>query len=40
MNTRADLERLIPEMRHWNGGKGIDIEAWIGCGSDFRSAIG
>ena len=40
MNAHADFEHLIPEMREWNGGKGIDIKAWIGCEGDFRHAIG
>jgi len=41
MNTpHADFEQLIPELPDWNNGKGIDIEAWIGCEGDFRHAIG
>ena len=38
MNT--DFDQLIPELKQWNNGKGIDIEAWIGCVGDFQKAIG
>ncbi len=35
-----DYNELIPEMKEWNNGKGIDIEAWIGCVGDFQKAVG
>jgi hypothetical protein len=34
------LADLIPETREWNGGRGIDLEAWIGCVGNFEHAIG
>lgn len=34
------LADLIPETREWNGGRGIDLEAWIGCVGSFEHAIG
>jgi len=24
---------LIPELKDWNNGEGIDVESWIGCSS-------
>jgi hypothetical protein len=35
-----DFNELIPEMREWNNGAGIDVESWIGCEGNFRLAIG
>jgi len=35
-----DYPSLIPEMRDWNNGKGIDIGNWIGCSGNFNLAIG
>lgn len=35
-----DFSELIPELRDWNDGRGIDIEAWIGCSGNFQLAIG
>src|SRR5215510_2151891 len=35
-----DFNELIPEMRDWNDGAGIDVESWIGCEGSFRMAIG
>ncbi len=37
---RPDYEALIPEMRDWNNGAGIDINSWIGCAGNFSLAIG
>lgn len=36
----ADFNALIPELRRWNGGQGIDVESWIGCVGDFQKMIG
>ena len=36
----TDFDDLIPEMREWNNGTGIDIRSWIGCMGNFRLAIG
>ena len=35
-----DFNKLIPELKDWNNGKGIDIYSWIGCVGDFQKAIG
>ncbi len=35
-----DFNDLIPEMREWNDGKGIGIEAWVGCTGNFQLAVG
>ncbi|QDQ88361.1 hypothetical protein FMZ60_12700 [Alcaligenaceae bacterium SJ-26] len=36
--------KIPPSMRseldRWNGGKGIDLESWIGCEGNFSLAIG
>lgn len=31
---------LIPELRDWNGGAGIDVDSWICCVGNFEHAIG
>ena len=36
----TDFNELIPEMRDWNNGAGIDIGAWVGCEGSFRLAVG
>jgi len=36
----TDFNALIPELTDWNGGKGIDIDSWIGCVGNFQQAIG
>ena len=36
----GDLEKLIPELRKWNEGKGIDVESWIYCVGNYEHAIG
>ena len=33
------LADLVPETREWNEGRGIDLEAWIGCIGSFQHAI-
>jgi hypothetical protein len=35
-----DYSTLIPELKDWNNGNGIDVEAWIGCVGSFQLAIG
>ena len=34
----ADWDALIPELKAWNNGRGIDPEAWVGCEGNFRLA--
>ena len=36
----TDFNELIPEMRDWNNGAGIDVAAWVGCEGSFRLAVG
>lgn len=36
----ADFDKLIPELKDWNNGKGIDPESWVGCLGNYRLAIG
>jgi hypothetical protein len=36
----TDYNKLIPELKDWNDGKGIDVKSWIGCVGDFQKAIG
>ena len=36
----TNFNELIPEMRDWNNGAGIDVESWIGCVGSFQMAIG
>ena len=37
----VDFGELIPELKSWNrGGKGIDVETWIGCEGDHKHLIG
>ena len=36
----TDYNKLIPELKDWNNGKGIDVESWIGCVGNFQKAIG
>ena len=35
-----DFNHLIPELKDWNDGKGIDIQGWIGFIGNFQEAIG
>jgi hypothetical protein len=35
-----DFNELIPELRDWNGGAGVDVDAWTGCSGNFQLAIG
>jgi hypothetical protein len=40
MLNQNDLSALIPELKSWNGGKGVDIETWISCEGDHKHLIG
>jgi len=35
-----DFDALIPEMRTWNNGKGIDIDSWIQCMANHKILVG
>ncbi|MEO7105016.1 MAG: hypothetical protein ABIZ09_01465 [Rhodoferax sp.] len=37
MNT-VDWGTLIPELKTWNNGEGVDPETWVGCEGNFRLA--
>lgn len=37
---RPDFNKLIPELKDWNNGKGIDPESWVGCAGNYRLAVG
>ncbi|MHB8214538.1 MAG: hypothetical protein ACYDDS_00530 [Candidatus Sulfotelmatobacter sp.] len=39
-NNKIEFERLIPELKDWNSGKGIDIDGWISCEGDHKHLIG
>jgi hypothetical protein len=39
-NHNAGFRELIPELKTWNDGKGVDIETWIGCEGDHKHLIG
>jgi hypothetical protein len=34
----TDWDVLIPELKTWNNGRGIDPESWAGCEGNFRLA--
>jgi len=38
--THPDFNELIPEMRDWNNGNGIDIDSWIQCMANHKVLIG
>lgn len=37
---RPDFNELIPEMKDWNNGKGIDIDSWIQCMANHKILVG
>jgi hypothetical protein len=39
-DTHTDFNALIPEMRDWNNGKGIDIDSWIQCMANHKILVG
>lgn len=36
----TDFDTLIPEMKDWNNGKGIDIDSWIRCVANHKVLVG
>jgi hypothetical protein len=40
LSKNVDFNSLIPEMRDWNNGKGIDIDSWIQCVANHKVLIG
>ena len=40
VNNNVDFNTLIPELKDWNNGKGIDIDSWIQCMANHRVLIG
>lgn len=36
----TDYTQLIPELKDWNNGQGIDPAYWIGCVGTFQFAVG
>jgi len=39
-DKNTDFAKLIPELKDWNGGKGIDIDSWTSCEGDHKHLIG
>jgi hypothetical protein len=39
-HSDIDIADLIPELRAWNNGRGIHVEAWVGCTGSFELAVG
>jgi len=39
-NKNVNFADLIPELKAWNDGKGIDMDDWIGCEGDHKHLIG
>lgn len=37
--TTVPIADLVPELREWNNGKGIDLDSWLGCVGSFGHAI-
>ena len=35
-----DFNKLVPEMKGWNNGKGIDIDSWIQCMANHKVLVG
>jgi hypothetical protein len=40
MLNQNDFAALIPELKTWNSGKGVDIATWISCEGDHKHLIG
>ena len=38
MNTPPNWDSLIPDLKGWNNGAGVDPETWVGCEGNFRLA--
>ena len=39
-DNNVDFGNLIPELKAWNNGEGIDIDQWIACEGDHKHLIG
>jgi hypothetical protein len=39
-DLKPDFNQLIPEMKDWNNGKGIDIDSWIGSVASHKILVG
>jgi hypothetical protein len=39
-DAMTDFNKLIPELKQWDDGKGIDAKSWIGCVGNFQKMIG
>lgn len=39
-HPNVDFGTLIPELVSWNNGRGISVEAWVGCSGTIELAIG
>ena len=39
-SKHIDFNTLIPEMKDWNNGKGIDIDSWIQCMANHKVLVG
>jgi len=39
-SNNVDFNALIPEMKNWNDGKGIDIDSWIQCMANHKVLVG
>lgn len=37
---QPDFNKLIPEMKDWNNGKGIDVDSWIQCMANHKILVG
>lgn len=40
MDTHLDDSDLVPEIKKWNEGKGIDLQSWIECVGNYELASG
>ena len=39
-SKHIDFNTLIPEIKDWNNGKGIDIDSWIQCMANHKILVG
>jgi hypothetical protein len=39
-SSDVDFNSLIPAMKDWNNGKGIDVDSWIGCVANHKILTG
>lgn len=40
MQYPVDYASLIPELKAWNNGAGINIDSWIGCEGNYEHLVG